>query len=126
MIAMKVHGGSNLELRILEGNSECAKINIMNDRTVMSLKELIANQPKTYEANCCSLYHNGIELNDLKKLSDCKIKSGDSLHMSKISLSKVRGIELTYDEDIITLDDSKDEYRALMPCKHAISSESMT
>jgi hypothetical protein len=56
------------------------------------------------------------------------LSSGTTLFQTKAPLSLIPGIKVTTSKehpDIISLDDSNTCERALLPCGHAISSESM-
>lgn len=67
----------------------------------------------------------GVVLQNEKLLKDYKIKSGVTIFQSKSDLNEIPGLIISYEPDMLSLDDSK-EARAKMVCGHVISTESMT
>ena len=102
---------------------------IDSNKNVLSLKKLISTKCRKI-----SVEHMGLKLGTNYMLNDQWIKdvpglsSGCTLYQTKAPLSLIPGIKVTTNEkypDILTLDDSDTCERAMLPCGHAICSESM-
>lgn len=93
--------------------------------TVKEAKKKIYETHDILEADSMSLSYAGIPMDDNQKLSAYKIKNGDTLVQSKEGLENATDIVVSYEPDAITFDDTV-EARALMPCGHVISTETMT
>lgn len=72
------------------------------------------------------LVYAGANLDDYNLLLTYKIKQGGIIERLKGRLKETDGLIISYDPDLITLDDSMKEPRAKMPCNHVISTSSMT
>eukprot|EP00347_Sterkiella_histriomuscorum_P021243 403334697 len=120
----RLRGGQQLELRIQLHNDDELKTNFDNEKTVLDLKNLIAQRNSLLSSSQMCLMFAGVLLIDDYRLSQHGIKSGSVIQQSKQDLSYIPGLIISYKEDIF-LDDSK-EAKAQMPCGHVISRESMT
>lgn len=72
----------------------------------------------------------GIPLKNHMKVSNYFIKNGNTMILKikqdKAELVEIPGLILSYEPDMISLDDSKNEARAKMTCGHVISRDTMT
>lgn len=127
MQVVRVHGGVNLEIKVIIGNSasEEVKIDIDSNSKVSKLKEEVYKKNKNLGADDMGLTYASVYLEDEKKLSDYKIISGSTLSQSKGKLKGDATLIVSYDDDLLGMGDP-DMPNAMMPCKHVISTYSMT
>lgn len=80
----------------------------------------------SFEVDTMHLTFASVDLDDnTKTLSQYNITSGSTIEVSKQPLSKIPGLIVSYEMDMISFDDNH-EARAKMICGHVISTESMT
>eukprot|EP00357_Protocruzia_adherens_P008205 CAMPEP_0115038628 /NCGR_PEP_ID=MMETSP0216-20121206/43529_1 /TAXON_ID=223996 /ORGANISM="Protocruzia adherens, Strain Boccale" /LENGTH=258 /DNA_ID=CAMNT_0002419079 /DNA_START=77 /DNA_END=850 /DNA_ORIENTATION=+ len=106
-------------------NNQKRSFRVTNDMLILDLKNQIAAKEDILGASNMILNWTGVDMEDAKKIKDYKVIPGGTITQRKGSLVTVEGIILSFEPDIISLDDSK-EARAKMICGHAISTESMT
>lgn len=73
-----------------------------------------------------ALYKDSTKLKRFISLKDQGIKANDTITQKKNDLSDVPGLIISYEPDIIYGEYTDNKERAVMPCGHVISRESMT
>lgn len=126
MLAGRLLGGANLELKIRLTNDEEIKLDINNLCTVRKLKEEIYKIKKCLDVSSMTLECASVPLDsDEKTLKHYNLKSGVTIIQSKCSLAKIPGLIISYNDDVLGMSDDG-EACAKMPCGHGICVGTMT
>jgi len=137
-IAASCVDNDTFDANIVSGTKN-VKIQVKKSTTIKGLKLLFVNQEGgSFEQ--INLYSGGVPLSNDQKLEDYGIQSERNListtyrvaggasteNSHRLNVKQLPShIKTTFQMDCITLDDSKEECRALMPCGHAVSADTM-
>eukprot|EP00347_Sterkiella_histriomuscorum_P003622 403363581 len=126
VLVQRLSGGAKLQLKIKLLDGEILRLlNVDKDSTVLKLKDQISKQQNLLDSSQMCLKYENITLRNDLTLAEHALKSGSLIIQTKQDLSLIPDLKISYEPDIISLDDSL-EVRAKMPCGHVISTESMT
>ena len=117
----------SLNIKLSDRAKTLLTIPSVDKETKISIfKEIICSYNNILSPEYMALKFGGFPLPNNKTLSECGIENGNTLTQSKIDLDEIPGLVVSYEPDMITGEYSKEEARALMPCGHVISRESLT
>jgi hypothetical protein len=127
-IVFRVLGGSDfITLYVKCLDNKTVPLHISKERSIKTLKKRVHSKNSILSDSLMNLKYNDTILVNDKKINDYNfLKDQVTLTQIKASLDSITDIKITrLKPDCVTLDDSVDTYRALMPCGHAIGTDSM-